>query len=138
MRLRILVLIGFAAVLAGCGGGTTAAPTAKRVIGSLPSAAPIKGDPAAGRTLYAANGCGGCHTFKPAGSAGKVGPDLDNLPSDATKANQGPLDQYVFSSIKNPSAYVVPGFKDGVMPNYGSQLSDGQIADLAAFLTKQS
>ncbi len=73
-----------------------------------------------------------------AGSAGKVGPGLDTLAADASKANQGPLDQYTFSSIKNPSAYVVPGFQDGVMPAYGAQLTDAQIADLAAFLTKQS
>jgi mono/diheme cytochrome c family protein len=138
MRSRVLVLIGFAAILAGCGAGTTAAPTAKTVIGSLPTAAPIKGDPAAGKTLYESNGCGGCHTFKPAGSAGKIGPDLDNLATDAQKANQGSLDQYTFSSIKNPSAYVVPGFNDGVMPSYGSQLTDAQIADITAFLTKQS
>jgi mono/diheme cytochrome c family protein len=138
MSIRVFVLAGLAAILSGCGGATTAAPTAKTVIGSLPTAAPISGDAAAGKTLYETSGCGGCHTFKPAGSAGKVGPDLDNLASDAQKADQGPLDQYTFSSIKNPSGYVVPGFNDGVMPNYGTQMSDKQIADLTAFLTKQS
>jgi mono/diheme cytochrome c family protein len=138
MRTRVLLLVCLAAILSGCGGGTTVAPTAATVIGSLPTAAPINGDAAAGAKLFASSGCGGCHTFKPAGSTGKVGPDLDNLAADAQKADQGPLDQYVFSSIKNPDAYVAPGFQPGVMPNYGSQLSDKQIADLTAFLTKQS
>ena len=139
MRARVLLLLPvLVALLAGCGSGTTAAPTAATVVGSLPSAAPTTGDATGGKTLYASSGCGGCHTFKPAGSAGKVGPDLDNLAADAQKANQGPLDQYTFTSIKNPSSYVVPGFNDGVMPNYGSQLTDKQIADIAAFLTKQS
>ena len=138
MSTRVLVLVGLAAILSGCGSGTIAAPTAKTVIGSLPTAAPIKGDAAAGKTLFESSGCGGCHTLEAAGSTGKVGPDLDNLAADAQKADQGPLDQYTFSSIKNPSAYVVPGFNDGVMPNYGTQLSDKQIADLTAFLTKQS
>jgi mono/diheme cytochrome c family protein len=109
-------------------------PTAETVIGSLPTTAPIKGDPAAGKKLFTSTGCGGCHTFKPAGTTGKLGPDLDNLAADAKKANQGPLAEYTFASIKNPSAYVVPGFKDGVMPNYGTQLTDKQIADLTAFL----
>jgi mono/diheme cytochrome c family protein len=136
MHARVLMLCGLAAILAGCGGGKVVMPTAATVVGSLPTAAPIKGDPVAGKKLYDSSGCGGCHTFKPAGSTGKVGPDLDNLAADAKKANQGPLDQYVFASIKNPSAYVVPGFKDGVMPNYGTQLTDKQIADITAFLTK--
>jgi mono/diheme cytochrome c family protein len=138
VRSCVLILVCFVAILAGCGGGKVVAPTAQTVIGSLPTAAPIKGDAAAGKTLYDSNGCGGCHTFKPAGSSGKVGPDLDNLAADATKAGQGTLDAYTFASIKNPSAYVVPGFQDGVMPNYGTQLTDKQIADLTAFLTQKS
>jgi mono/diheme cytochrome c family protein len=136
MRSHVLALVGLAAILAGCGGGQVVMPTAQTVIGSLPTTAPIKGDPVAGKKLYDANGCGGCHAFKPAGSAGKIGPDLDNLAADAQKANQGPLDQYTFAAIKNPGAYVVPGFQDGVMPNYGTQLTDKQIADVTAFLTQ--
>jgi mono/diheme cytochrome c family protein len=138
MRARVLLLVCLAALLSGCGGGALVAPTAATVVGSLPTATAIKGDAAAGKTIFASNGCAGCHTFKPAGAAGKVGPDLDNLASDAQKAGQGSLEQYTMTSIKNPSAYVVPGFSDGVMPSYGSQLSDKQIADLTAFLTKQS
>jgi mono/diheme cytochrome c family protein len=138
MRTRILLLVCLAAILAGCGGGTTVAPTAATVIGTLPTAEPIKGDPAAGEKLFASSGCGGCHTFKPANATGKVGPDLDNLAADAQKADQGTLAEYTFTSIKNPDAYVVSGFNAGVMPNYGSQLSDEQIADLTAYLTQQS
>jgi mono/diheme cytochrome c family protein len=138
MRTRVLVLVALAALVAGCGTGAVVGPTAVTVIGSLPTAGSIKGDAAAGKKLYTSSGCGGCHTFKPAGSTGKVGPDLDNLAADAKKANQGSLDQYVFTSIKNPSAYVVPDFNDGVMPNYGTQLTDKQIADITAFLTQSS
>jgi cytochrome c oxidase subunit 2 len=104
----------------------------------VPQAAAVgKGDPAAGKQLYESNGCGGCHRFAAAGSAGLVGPDLDKLAADATKANQGSLEQYTAESIKNPSAYVVPGFPDGVMPSFSS-LSDKQVADLVAFLTQKS
>ena len=136
MRSRVLPLVGLAVILAGCGGGQVVTPTAQTVVGSLPTTAAVKGDPAAGKTLYDSNGCGGCHSFKPAGSAGKVGPDLDNLAADATKANQGSLELYTSAAIKNPSAYVVPGFQNGVMPSYGTQLKDKQIADLTAFLTQ--
>ena len=127
-----------ALVAAGCGSKGVVAPTPQTVVGSLPTATGVaKGDAAAGKQLYTSNGCGGCHTFKAAGSAGKVGPDLDKLAADATKANKGSLAEYAAESIKNPSAYVVPGFPDGVMPSFAS-LSDQQVADLVAFLTQKS
>lgn len=136
-RIALAGLALFAFVAAGCGSQGVVEPTAQTVVGSLPQAAPVaKGDPAAGKKLFAANGCGGCHTFKPAGSSGKVGPDLDNLAADAQKANRGSLAQYVAESIKNPNAYIVPGFQPGVMPAFSS-LSDKQIADLVAFLTQK-
>ncbi|MDX6411542.1 MAG: cytochrome c [Gaiellaceae bacterium] len=139
MRTRVLVLFALAALLAGCGSATVVAPTAVTVVGSLPTAAPVaKGDAVAGKKLFLSSGCGGCHAFKAAATNGKVGPDLDNLAADATKANQGSLAEYVFTSIKNPSAYVVPGYPNGVMPNYGAQLTDTQIADITAFLTQSS
>jgi mono/diheme cytochrome c family protein len=139
MRLRALALVPIVLALAACGGGKTVGPFPKTVIGTVPKAPTVaKGDPAKGKALFASSGCGGCHTFKPAGTNGKVGPDLDKLATDAQKANQGSLEQYTFDSIKNPSAYVVPGYPNGVMPNYGAQLNDQQIADLVAFLTKKS
>jgi mono/diheme cytochrome c family protein len=115
---------------------TQAAPTTTAPATTAAPAAP-KGDPAAGKQLFAANGCASCHTFKPAGATGKVGPDLDNLAADAQKANRGPLDQYVAESVEDPGAYVVPGFPNGVMPSF-AKLGDAKIADLVAFLTKRS
>src|SRR5713226_3266934 len=129
-RLALVVALPLALALAGCGSEGVVAPTAETVVGSLPKAA-------AGAKLYASNGCGGCHVYTPAKSAGKVGPSLDKLAADAQKANQGPLDQYTFESIKNPGAYVVPGYPNGVMPNFGSTLSDKQISDLVAYLTQK-
>jgi mono/diheme cytochrome c family protein len=96
-----------------------------------------KGDPAAGKAVFLANGCGSCHTFKPAGSSGTVGPDLDELAANAQKANRGSLEQYVHESIVDPNAYVVSGFQAGVMPqDFGQKLNEKQIADLVAFLTQ--
>ena len=139
MRPRALALVPLVLALAGCGGGKVVGPFPKTVIGTVPKAPAVaKGDPAKGKALFASSGCGGCHTFKPAGTNGKVGPDLVKLAADAQKANQGSLEEYTFASIKNPSAYVVPGYPNGVMPNYGAQLSDKQIADLVAFLTQKS
>jgi cytochrome c551/c552 len=103
--------------------------------GPTPPPAPARGDPAAGKALFEQNGCGSCHTYAPAGSSGKVGPDLDNLASDAQKAGK-PRDAYAHESIADPNAYVVPGFPEGVMPTF--QLSAAQLDDLVAFLTQKS
>jgi mono/diheme cytochrome c family protein len=136
---RVLPLIAFAFVLAGCGGGTTVSPTAATVVGTVQQtttqASTAKGDPAAGKSLFAAQGCGGCHTFTPAGTNGTVGPDLDKLAQYAKQANKGALPDFAHESIANPSAYIQPGYSNQ-MPDYGQTLSDQQIADLVAFLTQ--
>lgn len=111
-----------------------ALPTAKTVEGPITTAAP-EGDPAAGKTLYEAQGCNGCHTFTPAGSKASIGPDLDNLTQDAEEANRGSVEEYTRESIVNPEAYIVPKFPKGVMPSYAT-LSAKQVSDLVAFLTK--
>ena len=143
-RAQVLLVLALALLLTACDPPgrkkKVAAPLPQTVIGTLPKdqSSSLKGDAAKGKALFLSNGCGGCHVYKPAGSAGKVGPDLDNLAADAKKANQGTLPEYVANSIKNPGTYVVPGFPNGVMPNYGGQLTDQQVADLVAFLTKPS
>ncbi len=101
-----------------------------------PSPAPAPGaagNAASGKQLFGAQGCSSCHTFKPAGASGNVGPDLDNLAADAQKANRGSVQQYATESIEDPNAYVVPGFPKGVMPEF--KLSKQQVGDLVAFLT---
>jgi mono/diheme cytochrome c family protein len=130
---RLLPLAALALALAGCGGGEEAGPFPKTIIGTV---AQGPTGTAAGKALFTLNGCGGCHTYKPAGTAGKVGPDLDNLAADAKKANRGSVEAYTKESIENPDAYVAPGFPKGVMPAFAGKLTDSQIDDLVAFLTK--
>jgi cytochrome c2 len=110
---------------------TTATTTPAQTTTTTPSGP--AGDAAAGKGLFTSQGCNACHTFKPAGSNAKVGPDLDNLAADAAKANRGSVQQYTAESITDPGAYVVPGYPNGVMPKF--TLSDKQVADLVAFLT---
>lgn len=140
MRAAAVVLVGASALLlAGCGSEGTVGPFPNEVSGSVPqqtSKLP-KGNPATGKRLFASNGCTGCHTYRPAGSRADVGPDLDKLPELAQKANQGPLDQFVETSITNPSAYVENGYQD-VMPKSYGNLPQEQLADLVAFLTQSN
>jgi mono/diheme cytochrome c family protein len=94
-----------------------------------PPPAAAQGDPAAGRSVFEAQGCGGCHTFSAAGTSGTVGPNLDEV--------QGQDAESVRQAIVEPNAEVESGFAPNVMPqNYGQQLSQEQLDDLVAFLTQ--
>ncbi len=100
---------------------------------------PAAGNAAAGKAVFAANGCAACHTYTPAAATGNVGPDLDHLATDAQKANRGTLVQYTNESIIDPNAYVVPGFAANVMPpNFGTTIKKADSVNLVAFLTKPS
>ena len=67
--------------------------------------------------------------------SGTVGPDLDTLAADASKAGE-PLDAFIKSSIDDPGAYVPSGYADGVMPTtFASTLSASDINDLVAFIS---
>jgi cytochrome c oxidase subunit 2 len=88
-----------------------------------------------GKALFVSNGCDGCHTFKPAGSTGTVGPDLDQLRTEAARANK-PLQAFIRESIVDPDAYVAPRYPKGVMPKTFSALPTAQIAALVKFLAE--
>jgi mono/diheme cytochrome c family protein len=135
---RLAPFLALAFVLAGCGSGKVVTPTASKVVGTVATttaASAGSGDAKAGAALFKAQGCGGCHTFKPAGTNGNVGPDLDKLAQYAKTANQGSLATFTHDSIANPSAYVEKGFTPS-MPDFGQTLSDKQINDLVAYVTK--
>ena len=95
------------------------------------------GGAGAGKAVFVNNGCGGCHTFKAAGSNGKVGPDLDKLPAEARRAGK-PLEQFVRDSIVNPNAYIEPGYNANVMPGTFGTLPKAQLDALVAYLVKGS
>lgn len=134
-RLALIAVLG--ALAAGCGGEETVTPTAETVEGNPPAAPQpqAKGDATAGKQVFAQSGCGGCHTFEPAGSSGKTGPDLDKLSEYAQTAGK-PLEEFTHESIVNPDAYVEKGFPEGVMPPWSGD--EKQLADLVAFLTAKS
>ena len=116
--------------------GEATAPPSTTTTPSKPASG--AGDATAGKALFAAQGCNACHTFTPAGATAKVGPNLDNLASDAQKANRGSVQAYATESIKDPGAYVVPGYPNGVMPSNFGALGATKIADLVAFITAGS
>ena len=87
-----------------------------------------------GAAVFASAGCGGCHTFTPAGTNGAIGPNLDNVAADAKKAGEDPS-AYVKESIVDPNKVIASGYASGVMPaNFGSSLSAKEIGALVTYL----
>jgi cytochrome c551/c552 len=131
---KAVPLLVLAVLVAGCGGGEEAAPLPETVVGTVAQPSE-EGDPEAGRAIYGDAGCGSCHVFDPAESNGMVGPNLNELPELAERADQGTLEEFTRTSLTQPDAYVEEGFQPGVMPPYtGSQ---DELANLVAFLTQQ-
>ncbi len=98
--------------------------------------APGGGGAGGAEATFTSAGCGACHTFKPAGSTGKVGPDLDHL-TGAAKARGKPLADFIHESIVDPGAYVAPGYQDGVMPTtYKDQIPPDKLDALVQYLVK--
>ncbi len=96
----------------------------------------LEGPPGqAGAAVFENQGCGSCHTFEPAKTTARTGPDLDNLAASAREAGQ-PLERYVRQSIVAPDAYIHPGFPPNVMPKTYERLPDGQLDSLVQYLVE--
>ena len=109
---------------------TTTTTTTTPATTGAPSASTL----ALGKSVFASNGCGACHTLKDAGSGGNVGPILDHLPADAKTAGQDEA-AYIKESIVSPNAYLVPGFPANTMPgNFAQVLNTTQLNALIAYL----
>jgi cytochrome c6 len=96
------------------------APSLAQAPAGAPKAAATAGpgDIDNGKKVFASAGCGSCHTLADAGAAGGVGPSLDG---DASLSRALVVDR------------VTNG--QGAMPSFGGQLSDKEIADVAAYVT---
>jgi mono/diheme cytochrome c family protein len=109
-------------------GGTTTEETTTGEAQPPPPPAAAAGDPAAGKAVFAAQGCGSCHTFSAAGANGSVGPDLDG-------ALQGKDPEFVRESIVDPNKEVASGFAPNIMPqDFAQKLTQKQLDDVVAFL----
>ena len=122
-RAGLLLALPLVLLAAGCGYQGTVGATPETVVGTVaaPPAQPVtnlKGDPVAGKAVFASAGCGGCHTLKDAGAAGTVGPNLDQRKPSLAKA----LLRVTYG--KSP------------MPAFKGQLTPQQIADVAAYVVQ--
>jgi cytochrome c551/c552 len=106
---------------------TTAAATTTTASGG--------GNVAAGKAVFASQGCASCHTFAPANSTGTIGPNLDTAPAASAKDdNNMDLAAFIKESIVDPNAYIAKGYPKGVMPETFKSLSPTQLNNLVAFI----
>jgi mono/diheme cytochrome c family protein len=72
--------------------------------------------------------CGSCHTLSAAGTAGTVGPVLDDVLSGQSASR-------IMESIRDPDAQLSPGFDAGVMPAFDpTQIPDEDLRELVQYL----
>jgi cytochrome c oxidase subunit II len=88
-----------------------------------------------GLAVFKSAGCAGCHTFKPAGSTGTTGPDLDNLTAAARGTGQQ-LEPFVRQSILDPNANIAKGYQPNIMPSTFDSLPKSQLDALVQFVVK--
>jgi mono/diheme cytochrome c family protein len=69
-----------------------------------------------GRQMFDTWACGTCHALADAGAAGQIGPGLDN-PALTT--------ELIIDRVTNGA---------GAMPGFGGQMTEKEIADLAAYI----
>ena len=129
LSMLALLLAAVALLTAGCLSGKETTATPDKVVGTLPTtttsaedlpALALKGDAAAGKPLFASNGCGSCHTLADAGSNGNVGPNLDQAKPSyelaVTRLTKG----------------------QGAMPAFGDRLKPQEIADIAQYVVQST
>jgi hypothetical protein len=105
--------------LAACGDDGSTRRGAVPAVGASP-------DP--GLRVWAAQGCGSCHTFAPAGATGTFGPDLRHT-------LRGAPARVIRTAITDPAATVAPGFAAGMMPeDYASRMTGPDLDRLVTFI----
>jgi mono/diheme cytochrome c family protein len=121
------------------GGTVTSVTTTPTTTTSATTTSSSGGAVAAGKVVFntaSPTTCATCHTFKPAGSSGTVGPNLDTAPAMDAKADGNMnLAAFIRQSITDPNAYIAKGYSAGIMPQtFGTSLTSTQINSLVAFI----
>jgi len=100
--------------------------------GSDPATTEDDGQAEEGAKLFNRMGCSGCHT-----AAGQPGPNLEGVFGSQVRLEGGQTvtadEDYLRRSILEPKAELVDGYQP-IMPEYGDQLNEAQLAALAAYI----
>lgn len=107
--------------LAACGGEPAAPPT--------PTLSP---EMAAGQRVFVAH-CGACHSTSP--DTVILGPSLAGISArGGTRVDGLDARTYVYSSIMEPSAYLVEGFTDAMPKDLAKKLTGEELDSVVAYV----
>lgn len=99
-----------------------------------PSVVPMAGAPS-GEVLFLSKGCSGCHSIDGVAESASQGPDLTHVAQVAGKRVLGlSAEEYVRQSVREPQAFLVPGFAGGFVEMPTLPLAEDEIDSLVAFL----
>ena len=103
-------------------------------------------DPAVrGRGIIQSYPCSGCHVLSSLGWTGVTGPSLDGIGSRTqrvTASGAASLEDYLHQSMRNPTAYIVPGYNP-LMPQFNDSsdepnyMPDDHLEAIVAYLMTQ-
>jgi len=86
-----------------------------------------------GRQVYREKGCGSCHQIGSDG--GTIGPPLTHVGTvAATRAPELDAEGYIVQSVRDPGAYIVPGYPDTMPRGLDRGLSQEDFDDLVRYL----
>jgi mono/diheme cytochrome c family protein len=92
-------------------------------------------DVVSGEQLVTQHGCVACHVQ---GVANHIAPPFAGLGDLASSRRPGlTANEYLYESIVHPAVFVVDDYQPIMAENFGSVLSDAQIADIIAYLLTQ-
>lgn len=137
---RVSGLVGCALLLAlsGCHDAWQALRAAQPQPVYAEEESRIVGDTARGEAIFRngvgdAPACVGCHALTP--STWSLAPVMEGISERAVERVEGlSAGVYLEQSILDPSAYLVPGFRNIMFPQYAEHLSEQDLADLIAYL----
>ncbi|MCL4248887.1 MAG: c-type cytochrome [Anaerolineae bacterium] len=98
------------------------------------------GDAARGDAIFhqGVNGsppCSSCHLTAAGAYGFSLGPNLAGIGERAATRVAGlDADAYIRQSVLDPRAYLVPGFRDIMYPDFAAHFDDQDITDLIAYL----
>lgn len=126
MRIFILVIL----IVVGAGCGSIATPPAPSI---------LWGDAQRGESIYrqgidGAPPCLGCHALAAGGFT--LGPVMAGIGERAAGRIAGlTAEAYIRQSILEPTAFIVPGYRNLMYVSYAEHLTEQDIVDLMAFLS---
>lgn len=110
------------------------------VIRPLSTPTPLAGDVRRGEAIFR-QGTGGsppcstCHMVEAGGVGFSLGPNLAGIAERGDLRVEGlSAPEYIRQSVLDPHAFVAPGFRDIMYPNYSAHFVEQDIIDLIAYL----